>query len=93
MMFGFGLLMMLLVIVLPILLIAAIIAGIFGVFGRQNKPPIVVQSPLAGPNVVPSTGYIVPQQAQPAVRSCAHCEAGLQPGWTYCPQCGAPVNP
>ena len=24
---------------------------------------------------------------------CAHCGAGLQEGWTHCPQCGAPVGP
>ena len=25
--------------------------------------------------------------------SCQHCGAGLQTGWTHCPQCGAPVDP
>jgi hypothetical protein len=24
--------------------------------------------------------------------SCSHCSQSLQPGWTYCAQCGAPVQ-
>jgi predicted amidophosphoribosyltransferase len=24
-------------------------------------------------------------------RSCSHCGAALQAGWSHCPQCGAPV--
>jgi len=27
-----------------------------------------------------------------AMRFCSHCGAGLQEGWTHCPQCGAPVK-
>jgi len=23
---------------------------------------------------------------------CSHCGAGLQVGWTHCPQCGAPIG-
>jgi len=93
MMFGVGLLMLLLVIVLPILLIAAIFAGIFGMTGRQSNPSIPAQNTMPGSYGMPSSMYISPQQSQPAVRSCTHCDAELQAGWTYCPQCGAPVNP
>jgi predicted amidophosphoribosyltransferase len=25
-------------------------------------------------------------------KACTNCGAALQPGWTYCSQCGAPVN-
>lgn len=27
-----------------------------------------------------------------AKRFCSHCGAGLEEGWTHCPQCGAPVG-
>ena len=92
MMLGVGLLMMLLVFVLPILLIVALVGGIFGMAGRQSHPAAPLQSPLPGPNVMPSPQNGAPAQGQLAARFCTHCSAGLQAGWTYCPQCGAPVG-
>lgn len=30
-------------------------------------------------------------QDNAGTRSCSHCGAALQEGWSHCPQCGAPV--
>ena len=30
-------------------------------------------------------------QSSASARSCSHCGAALQAGWSHCPQCGAPV--
>jgi hypothetical protein len=29
------------------------------------------------------------RSVSPSTRTCSHCGAALQPGWTYCSQCGA----
>ncbi len=86
--FGFGGLMMLIVVGLPILVIVLVLAGAAGISqGRiQNisspQPQATVSAPFASP--APTTA--------PAQRFCSHCGAGLQPDWTHCPQCGAPIQ-
>jgi hypothetical protein len=37
-------------------------------------------------------GSPVSVSSQTPARACSHCGAGVQTGWTHCPQCGAPVN-
>ena len=87
-MFGFGLLMMLLVISLPILVLVVLLGGAAGFL--QNRAPSQSvnqnQSPVYLPVVNP--GPSIPA----ADRFCSHCGAGLQSDWTHCPQCGAPIG-
>ncbi len=40
--------------------------------------------------VVPTP--ITPVPAGNPRNYCSHCGAGLQAGWSHCPQCGAPVG-
>jgi hypothetical protein len=88
-MFGMGLLIMLLVVSIPILLVVALLVGAVGSLQKQYRPVDIVQKPL----YAPSNPVIQPSQATvtPA-RYCAHCGAGLQADWTHCPQCGAPIS-
>ncbi len=87
MMFGFGL-MMLLVMGLPILALVFLFTGGIGYFQHKS---ISMQQPAAAP-----VNNQAPQQAAspagPFAHTCSHCGAGLQPDWTHCPQCGAPVQ-
>ncbi len=85
--FGAGWLMMFFMIGLPIIgvIIAALaLAGFFQnrqvPIQTQNQPPFY--QPTNNPN---------PGENQPT-RYCVHCGAGLQPGWSHCPQCGAPIQ-
>jgi hypothetical protein len=88
-MFGMGLLIMLLVVSIPILLVVALLGGVAGSLQKQYRPEDIVQKRLytASNQVVPSGQAVV----TPA-RYCAHCGVGLQADWTHCPQCGAPIN-
>ena len=87
-MFGFGLLMMLLLVGLPILLVVLLLFGAQGFFQNQNQgaPIMQNQSPLYQPVVVST------KPAAQAGRYCAHCGTGLHTDWTHCPQCGAPIQ-
>ncbi len=82
-----GFLMMFLVMGIPVILLVLLFAGGIGVLQYASHP-----------NGANPTGPAVPtalQTQKPSdlkARVCAHCGAGLQPGWTYCPQCGAPVE-
>jgi hypothetical protein len=80
MMLGAGLLMMLIVFGLPALLIVGIVAVAWGLLGRRSTP--VLSSPTQA----------APAQDASAARYCSHCGYGLQPGWTHCPNCGAPAS-
>jgi len=78
MMFGF-----LFLILFVVILIVGVIAGLawLNKNNGQGNPFSVNQSSekpeqISGPD---------------AKRFCSHCGAGLQEGWTHCPQCGAPV--
>ena len=89
MMFGFGFLMMLMVIGLPILLVVGLAIGLGGFLRNQNRPTegwqapnSVAPKPMVDPNPTITT----------TARSCSHCGASMQSGWTYCPQCGAPAD-
>lgn len=88
-MFGMGLLIMMLVIGIPIVFVIALLGGAAGFLQKQNRPADVVQKPL----YAVSTSVVQPGQAvaTPA-RYCAHCAGGLQADWTHCPQCGAPIS-
>jgi zinc-ribbon domain len=88
MMFGLGWLIMLLVIGIPVLLVILVVAGAAGLLQNraQSMPAAQNQAP-----VYQSTG-VTPPAANPAARYCSHCGAGLQSGWTHCPQCGAPIE-
>ncbi len=88
-MFGVGLLIMLLVIGIPILLLVVLLGGAAGLLQKQNRPAEAVQKPLytvSNPVVQPGQAVVTP------ARYCAHCGAGLQADWTHCPQCGAPIS-
>ena len=83
MMFGVFWLIILLVIVLPIVLIVLLL-------GRND---LFRQDQLAG------VSFAKAQKSESKINSlatnmennCSHCGAGLQNGWFYCPQCGAPI--
>ncbi len=86
--FGAGWFLMIMMIGLPILgviLAALVLAGVF-----QNRQVNPVQTQNQAP-MYQSPRAFNPGENQPA-RYCAHCGAGLQPGWSHCPQCGAPVQ-
>ncbi len=82
-----GLLVMLLVFGLPILLVAVLAGGMAGFWQKQSRPASAVQNSM--PKVQNSEAQPEKVEAKPA-STCAHCGAGLQAGWTHCPQCGAP---
>ncbi len=87
-MFGVGLLVMLVVIGLPILLVVALLGGTSGLQPTQNQPvPLLQNSPPAGNSTLTQPS----QPASAPARYCSHCGAGLQADWTHCPQCGAPA--
>ncbi len=82
-MFGVGLLMIILLIGFPVLIILVLAGGTAGILQtRQNNNPAIPNQMSMGTNLI----------AQSPTRYCAHCGAGLQNGWTHCPQCGAPVQ-
>jgi predicted lipid-binding transport protein (Tim44 family) len=88
-MFGMGLLVMLLVIGIPILLVIALLSGAAGFLNKRNRTAELVQQPgYAASNPVAQSGQAVVTPA----RYCAHCGVGLQADWTHCPQCGAPLG-
>ncbi len=78
MMMGFGFLIMLAVLLIPILLIA----GLVFMLVKPNFQQKVTQPPVVTPG----------KAAASSGRACSHCGTGLQPEWTHCPQCGAPVG-
>ena len=89
MMFGFGFLMMLLVFGLPLLLVVVLAGGLVGILQKQNRP-----TEGGGiPNYMARNQAVQPNSPiTTTTRSCTHCGAGLQSGWTHCPQCGAPIT-
>jgi hypothetical protein len=86
-MFGVGLLFLLLVIGLPVgLVILALTDGI-GILRQRSHQNMVQQE------IQPSHHIAIQPKIIGAVsRYCAHCGAGLQPEWSHCPQCGAPIE-
>ncbi len=86
--FGFGGLMMLLVVGLPILLVILVLVAAAGWF--QNRAQGMAAPQSQAPVYPPAVSSTPP--AGTAARFCSHCGAGLQPDWTHCPQCGAPVQ-
>ncbi len=87
-MFGLGWLMMLLVIGIPVLLIVLVVGGANGHFHMWGHPMHMMADHDHGQQSMMSN-------SQPAVKAdkyCSHCGAGLQAGWTHCPQCGAPIE-
>ena len=78
---GFGFVFMLLVIGLPLAGIIAMVVWLV----NTNK----VGNPFSAN---PPSGKQEQVEGQRMKRTCSHCGAGLQDGWTHCPQCGAPVE-
>lgn len=89
MMMAFGFLFMLAVLALPVLLIVGLVVWMMRTNQQATPPP-----PAARPQVtIPPQRGAPPAPVSPsAARACSHCGAGLQPDWTHCPQCGAPVG-
>ncbi len=88
-MMGLGLLFLLLIIAIPVMFVIVLAGGSIGFLQKRNTSPTVYQTPIS------STSAPVTQSAQAGAspsRYCAHCGAGLQPDWSHCPQCGAPVQ-
>ena len=80
MMLGFSVVMMFIAFILPVTLIVIVLGTvILGITKRTGNIPVTPSSQPATSNSPAS--------------SCSHCGAGLQTGWTHCPQCGAPANP
>ena len=80
-MMGFGFLTMILALVLPVVIIVGLVIWL----GSANRTvnPFNMDLPVENHNQIVS---------QKAGRFCTHCGAGLQDGWSHCPQCGAPVK-
>jgi hypothetical protein len=87
-MFGFGLLMMLLLIGLPILLVVLVLGGTAGFLQNRDHSSTAVQNQSPVYHSAVNSNPL----ASPAARYCSHCGAGLQTDWTHCPQCGAPIQ-
>jgi len=67
-----------------VILVVGVIAGLSWLNkNNQQRNPFSVNQPSEKREQVPSPG---------AKRFCSHCGAGLQEGWTHCPQCGALVG-
>ena len=87
MMMGFGLLFMLAVLAIHVLLIVGLVVWMMRT-NQQTNPPL----PAANPQVAIPPKVVSPAPSLSAARVCSHCGAGLQPEWTHCPQCGAPIG-
>ncbi len=88
-MMALGALFLLLIIVIPVGLVIVLVGGSAGFLIRRNEPQVVNQQPIN----TASNPIVRSDQASVAFpRYCAHCGAGLQDGWTHCPQCGAPIS-
>jgi hypothetical protein len=85
--FGFGILLLLLVIALPVLLVILLVTGEAGIFQRRSHPNTVQRA--MQPSYTPGTHI---DMVEAASLYCAHCGAGLHADWHHCPQCGAPVQ-
>jgi hypothetical protein len=80
-MMGFGFMAMLLVIVLPIVGIIALVIWLVNANRKGN--PFNMNLPSEKQEQAEGQGM---------KRFCSHCGAGLEGGWTHCPQCGAPTG-
>ena len=79
MMFGF-----LFLILFVVILVVGVIAGLAWLNkNNQQGNPFSVNQPSEKREQISELD---------AKRFCSHCGAGLQEGWTHCPQCGAPVG-
>jgi hypothetical protein len=80
-MMGFGFLFMLLLVAIPLVGIVALVFWLNNANQQGNKlntnPPSKKREQANGPELK---------------RFCSHCGAGLQDGWTHCPQCGAGIG-
>lgn len=83
-----GFLLMFLMMGLPVVLVVLLFAGGIGAFQYLEhsapKQSILPYGANAGPLPEKPAGIFS--------RYCSHCGAGLQPDWTHCPQCGAPIQ-
>ncbi len=88
-MMGIGLLMMLAIIGIPVLIIAAIVGGTGSFLNRLTPAPAVYHQ-----SVTTTSNPVIQPDKSVSVTSglCTHCDAGLQPGWTHCPRCGASIS-
>lgn len=77
----FGMLGMLLMVGLPLVLIVLLVWGLTQKGNPVWQPPATRVAAPVTPVAAPASG-----------RFCSHCGAGLQTGWTHCPQCGAPIE-
>jgi hypothetical protein len=84
--FGFGWLMMILMIGLPILGVILILMAAAGFFQNRSLNVAPIRDDQQINRAMKSAANASTE------RYCAHCGAGLQTGWTHCPQCGAPVQ-
>jgi hypothetical protein len=80
-MMGFGFLLMLLFILIPLAGIVVLALWLYNANLRGN--PFPVKSPSEKREQADSLDL---------KRFCSHCGAGLQDGWTHCPQCGAGIG-
>jgi len=79
MMFGF-----LFLILFVVILVVGVIAGVAWLNKNNGQGnPFSVNQPSKKREQVAGSD---------AKRFCSHCGAGLQEGWTHCPQCGAPTE-
>ena len=85
MMMGFGVLLV--VVLIVVVLIAGIGALLVWLNSNRQRGNLFHVEPR--PETRDQT--VVPEAD--GNHFCSHCGAGLQTGWTYCPQCGAPAGP
>ena len=68
-----------LIVLFLLVAIPVVLIGVL-VWAFTRNPNPAIRQPMV-PFIGPAAG-----------RFCSHCGAGLQDGWSHCPQCGAPVG-
>ncbi len=86
--YGYEWFMMALVIGIVVLIIVLVIAFSRGYFHNWEHRG----SGTDGQSNMQQSPSNMAQPAPKFDRYCSHCGAGLQSGWTHCPQCGAPIE-
>lgn len=70
--------------------LALVVAGVVFLVRALSKPQPA--APFAAPPAPLTPVQPGPEQATPdAAKVCASCGKPLQPEWTHCPHCGAPI--
>jgi hypothetical protein len=83
---GIGWIEWLFICIPALVIMGVILAGVIYVINRSRSITQQNQNQVYWPGVSPNP------PAPIADHYCSHCGAALQGGWTYCPQCGTPIQ-